>query len=508
MREMNKYSRRRDTVWNVFFGYVNICVSIVRNILLVPLYLFYITLEEYGAWLATGSALINLIIIDFGLSGAAVQRVSYLLGNQQYRLLGRAIGTSMVAGLLLSLMLSTLAIVIAPYIPDILNLEGDASKHVYECFLLAILANALAILGVIALGILKSLHSPILAGLICVVADITSIILTILLLIFEFGLYAIAVALLFRAFVLMVAGVSASIYTSVVNCGVIPKLSIGEVRILFRNTSYLFVSSIAMKIQTQADTFFVGALVGPESAGVYGLTIRAYETVQLIVSQLGRGLAPSLANLYGDVDRNKYKKVVIKITTLILFMGVVGLGCFSLLNGYFVNLWVGEQYYAGNQVTFLIAIAGYVFLFGSIAYDVLCSSAEFKFISRVFLASAVFHIGILYFVLTSYGIEMVPIAMLLSALIWGSVFWIKVYKKLVFIMIKFSSVVKDFCVLGLTTLISVFILYETGIAANNWWSFSVYSIALILLFTAVNFIVSKNARIAVIEEYKNTLKVI
>ena len=67
-------SRRLATLRSLILSYGATAVAITRNLLLVPVYLKFIPLEEYGAWLATGNVLAYLMVADFGLMGVVTQR--------------------------------------------------------------------------------------------------------------------------------------------------------------------------------------------------------------------------------------------------------------------------------------------------------------------------------------------------------------------------------------------------------------------------------------------------
>src|SRR5262245_61246691 len=73
--------RRNVFVWSAVFGYSALAFTLARNLLLVPLYLRFVDLAEYGAWLAIGGALVQLLVTDFGLSGVITQRVAVQTGN-------------------------------------------------------------------------------------------------------------------------------------------------------------------------------------------------------------------------------------------------------------------------------------------------------------------------------------------------------------------------------------------------------------------------------------------
>ena len=61
-------TRTKTTQWNLFFQYTSIVLTVIWSIVLVPLYLKFIPLDIYGAWLATGNIVAWLSIMDPGLS--------------------------------------------------------------------------------------------------------------------------------------------------------------------------------------------------------------------------------------------------------------------------------------------------------------------------------------------------------------------------------------------------------------------------------------------------------
>ena len=74
-------SRRFTSLVNLFFHYNAVVLVIVQGILLVPLYLRSIPVATYGAWLATGSILSWIDLVDPGLSDVLRQRVAYTYGK-------------------------------------------------------------------------------------------------------------------------------------------------------------------------------------------------------------------------------------------------------------------------------------------------------------------------------------------------------------------------------------------------------------------------------------------
>src|SRR5215470_8368905 len=102
--------RRRTAAWNVVFGYAQIGVTIARNVLLVPLYLRFVDVTEYGAWLATAGVLAQLFVSDFGLTATVIQRAATAFGGGDKRVLGRAVGSSLSVSLLLGALLTLISL--------------------------------------------------------------------------------------------------------------------------------------------------------------------------------------------------------------------------------------------------------------------------------------------------------------------------------------------------------------------------------------------------------------
>ena len=105
--------RRRVALWNAAFGYGTLASTLARNILLVPLYLKFVDFGEYGAWLATGGALVQLLVTDYGLAGVITQRVAVLSGSDNTGALRAAVMAGLVNALLLGVLLTAASSLIA-----------------------------------------------------------------------------------------------------------------------------------------------------------------------------------------------------------------------------------------------------------------------------------------------------------------------------------------------------------------------------------------------------------
>jgi len=77
--------RRKTTLINMAFGYVQFAISIITGIVLVPVYLKYISVYLYGAWLTTGSVVILLTIFDPGVASLLMQNTASEYGKNNFK---------------------------------------------------------------------------------------------------------------------------------------------------------------------------------------------------------------------------------------------------------------------------------------------------------------------------------------------------------------------------------------------------------------------------------------
>jgi len=461
--------RRRSATLAMIFGYASLATSLARNILFVPIYLHNIPLAEYGAWLATGGALALILINDFGLSGVVIQKISLSLGARDFRALGSLAGSALTVGSLMALLLTAISLACVPYLPGLQQLTSSQKHIVVNCFFIAVSANALGLAATTAMSVIRSLQMAVAAGSIALAADVSNISITLLGLLYGHGLYAIAAGMLARSVVVALAG---GIVLAIV-CSRRQYLTLifswRAVRELLADSSRFFLSSVAMKMQSQANVVFVSSILGPSSAAIYGLTIRAHETVMMLIGQINSALVPSVTHLFGSGNLARFRAVLLRLLLSVASISALALSLTAILNMGFLHLWLVNQHFLGQDVSILTAIALFTTSLAYVAYDALVSQGQFNFVSKVFIVSSLVQC-LLLAVLLRFGLWIAPMVTLFCALIWGSMFWRRVN-----IGINLTSAEVRGLLLDLSSLIGVSTLTAAGFlafypAVNSWWS--------------------------------------
>jgi O-antigen/teichoic acid export membrane protein len=414
--------RRRSAILGMVFGYTSLLVALARNMAFVPLYLHRIPLAEYGAWLATGGALALILINDYGLSGVVTQRISTRFGAGKLKSLGALVGSALAIGALLALLLTGISFACVPFLPGLQTLSETEAKTVVSCFQIAIAANALGIMGTTAISVLRSLQLAVLSGSIALAADLANVAITLFGLFAGHGLYAIAVGILVRSAILAVASICGVWFVCL--HGLNSKLVVAgnDVLNLLAESSHFFLSSIAMKLQAQANVFFVALVLGPVSAGIYSLTVRAHETVLLLVAQINGALVPSITHLFGSGEVARFRSVILRVLVSIGALTAFALTMAVILDFGFLRLWVGQYAFGGQYLSVLMAIALFVSAIGYVAYDALLAQGRFRLVSSLFVATSVLQVVLLASQIHR-GLWFAPMSGLITACVWGSAFW-------------------------------------------------------------------------------------
>jgi O-antigen/teichoic acid export membrane protein len=413
-------NRRRAVAWGIFFGYGGAVLAVARNIVLVPFYLHFVTLAEYGAWLATGATIIQLLVSDFGLAGVLMQRSAALHGAGDSDRLGVLMGSGILAGLFLAAGLLVIGAAAIPVLPPMTGLSPAENATVTHCLYLAVFAGALGVIAAIAQGLVRSLQRGAAAGAIALTAEVANIGVSAVLLLSGAGLYALVWGMVVRS--VLVAGASTACLLWVCGSELTFSATRHEVRSLFADTGTSLVTSLAMKSLTQANTLLVGILLGPANAAVYGLTVRAHETLSMFLAQLNAALAPGMAHLWGSGNTARFRVLLrhlVSGSALLAGLGVIAVIC---VNESFVRLWIQRAVFGGQTTSILMGLAVWIAQIGYVAYDALYALGKFKDIARTYLMAAVLHIGLLACLLR-FGIWVVPLVALLTSCLWSGVFW-------------------------------------------------------------------------------------
>lgn len=412
-------SRRVATLWNLVFQFGTQGLFITRNLLLVPLYLHFIHPNElYGAWLASGGVIQMLTALDFGLSGVLSQQAAAAFGSRADTRLAGVVGSGLVVALIISLSITGLSVALSPWMGAMFGLSGIEATSLNWCFLIASVANGFH-LFVYALGsVLNASQRPFWPQFWRFMGELISVLSIAALLYAGWGLYAIATGLAVRSGIAFLGNAGAFVLVAMRRLGVRLAPSRHEALRMLRLSLYQFVAQFTIRTKFTITPFFVGLVLGPGAALIYGLTTRAHDTVRLLSAVFAASVIPSMSHLYGEGDRERFRQVFGVILRIQGVCGAIGFGGVLAYNASFVTLWVGADNYAGFWITALASAWGVFYLLGTVVYDTLFCMGQYPTMCRLNWIEAVIRIPLTFVMLWAFGLWGALAALLLGQVVF------------------------------------------------------------------------------------------
>ncbi len=356
-------SRTRATLVSIAFGYVSMALLFVQGVVLVPLYVTYLDPKIYGAWLASGSVVAYLGMLEFGGSGILAMRIASCHGSRNHEALGVAVGTGLVAITAWACIPFLLGLAVAPWIPGMLNIAGPQAHELQVAFVVAAGATSLTIAGSAPCSVLVGLQRQLGPGVYTTLSTCGGIIATVWLLTTRGGVTSLAWGMLVRAGVNLIGmGLHLGRVLRADLAHVPIRARRSALRELVGQTAWSALGTTSRVMGGQSDNLVVALFLDPVATTTLALTKKASEMVVMIASRFSSSFVSGLAHLFGESARARGREVTVRLLRVSFAMAAVGAGAVVALNDAFVTLWVGRTFYGGGLLNALLAAASFASL--------------------------------------------------------------------------------------------------------------------------------------------------
>lgn len=215
------------------------------------------------------------------------------------------------------------------------------------------------------------------------------------------------------------AGFMGVIFTGVIQYWIVRKYipwfglalpTIKEFKEFTKTSVWLFISCFSFLLLNASDLLIVGYILGPTSAAIFGTTSAILKmSIEPVVQLLSSGNA-GLSKLCGAREWGRLSKIrhELYITALAL-MTIIG-GIVILLNKFFIKLWVGENFFGGDILNFLMVVATSGILFVRVDGIILDSILEFKKRAQVTLVAGFINLLLGVLLVKQFGLVGIAIA--------------------------------------------------------------------------------------------------
>ncbi len=413
-----EHRRRAATRWAIFAAYFSTGLNLVQGILLVPLYVHYIPVPLYGAWLATGNILVWVLLIDPGYSEVVQQRVGHSYGTGDHRLVGEYAGIGLFMSVLISLAVVIIGAAVFPWLGWITNLPAADLAALREAYLFALLGTACTMMSFGSMAINLGLLGGFGLYALTVVGNIAGILMILWSLVNNLGVLSLGLGAFARGFGLLVCGLGYWLWRWRME-----KLKLSwnwhRLREMLGLTGTFFIGKLTNQLSDNVSAVLLARYLGAVHVPVYALTERGITLARSLAIRYSSAIMPTLTNLNGAGQYDQARILVLRLSHASSWnMGLLLAG-FLALNQQFVSLWVGERLYAGHTVNALLCLGGVATMMTSIFRNLLIALGYIRQFSHVMTVQSVLSIGLMWLGGKYYGMVGMAVAPLAAALLTG-----------------------------------------------------------------------------------------
>ena len=425
-------SQRSATVKKNIWGSLAIkAVSILTSLLLVPMTLGYVSAEIYGVWLTISSILHWLTYMDVGVTHGLKNRLNECLARSDYAKGKSLVSTTYAIMFVIFVPLSTLLIIVSPWIDwcALLNVDPSNQDIIIKTMQVLFVFIALQMIVNVFVAVVAAYQKTALSNLFAVIGQVCSLcIIGMMTLFVEPSLLNLAFA--YSMMPILIVLIASVIYF---------KTSMKEVAPSFKaiNTAYIkdlwglgvkfFIIQVQMIVLYQATNILISHISGPESVTQYNIAYKLLNIVVMVYTIILTPLWPAFTDAYTKKDyvwmNNMYKKMQ-KVYWLLCVM----ISTIVILSPFIIKLWVGERVSVPFILTISIAVYTLIHCWDSLQVTLINGTGKINLQSYVILIGLVLHIPLSLFLGNYIGILGVVASMSIINLIYACVFTIQIRK--------------------------------------------------------------------------------
>ena len=424
-----KINYKKITAWSLVTQYIQISLTIVYGVLLLPIYLKYIPADTYGFWMATGNMMMWFSLLMPDWSQLLLQQLGSAYGANDKGKFGKLFCSGIFISLLFVTVFLLASWLASSFFGSWLNLpEKYNYTPLINAFLVAAFGTALTAFGSTLGAVNLALHHTLADGISNIISMIVRILVILIFLFNGHGVLALGLGNL--SF-----GVTSVIFNAMISFFYLRKLRLVYI-VDFNNllsvaslTFYSSVNKMGNTFMKQLDYFLIARFIGGEAATMLRLVKVVPETLLLFATNASVSLMPSISHSKGANSLAKNIEKIMQFTGIMFaFACYLGGGIYAL-EDVFIGLWVKSPVPIEQTVVFLVVtnlvIAGIADTFGRYVFTI----GEIKRISIIRFTFSLFQ---MLFMCLGVFFWNLP-GMLISSILvytWSAVMFLRILVKI------------------------------------------------------------------------------
>lgn len=367
---MSKYGA---SLYNFLFNSFNSAIVIINGIIMVPIYFHYFPVSVYGAWLASGNLIAMIGLLESGFSSVITQKMAAAINkgdNTEYRTLA---GANIISAGILSIVIFLIALCLAPFIADIVNVEDEYASDITWAFILSALSSAIMIFVLLFGAFPQVWQETKQVGTINTICNIVAIASLVLYLLLGFGVISLGLSYVTRS-TLNLIWQGQWIYSRHKKKSEGDFIfSLNRVWRLTKDCFYPFLSRLANVFMTHSTSLILAAFLNPSLAAIYDLTAKITLVLMGFLNMANGSFFALFSLTLSKGDKLEAESVINKVTCFVSCLIVGALIFATCFSKPFINLWVGLDKFGGDwlliAIVFSYAIAQYKSFFNNLLFS-------------------------------------------------------------------------------------------------------------------------------------------
>jgi O-antigen/teichoic acid export membrane protein len=406
------------------FSYVQVGLTLIAGLWLVPFTLRHVGAQAYGQWLASGELLAYAGLAELGLLVMLPWLVAQADGQRDRARLRQLVSTGAAAAALSAVAYVALAIVLWTLLPRLLHLPPGERASVQGPLLIVAIGGCLSHPLRVFNGVLAGLQDVRFNGAINLTHWLIGFVISVTLLAAGYGLYALAIA---AAVPPIVSGILAGVRLATVAPDLMrdwPRPRGADIRQMFVEGIGPWLGGWGWRLLAASDSLVLAALNRPAEVAALACTTKlAQAMVQFSWIPCDNGLI-GLAQLAAENRGQRLRDALVVMLRVYLTLAGAVACVIIAVNPAFVREWVGPDLFAGLTANALIAALAIAMSFGHALAVIPSVLGRRLHIGIAAIVCGVLHLLLAWMLARRFGISGVLAAGVLShgvlfaALVW------------------------------------------------------------------------------------------
>lgn len=408
-------NRRRSALATLAGSSSVTLVAAIQSVVLLPLYLSVLGAHTYGAWLATGEAVVWMLAFDLGIPNFLTQRSGAFLAVGKYREIGAHAASSVLVLSVLAVAVFAAGWFVAPAVSTLLSADLTTALRI------SALSVSLAMVSNVAVGLSRGLQDTGLVQAFALTGVVAGFVVTLVSLQSGLGVESIAFGLLARSSVALIGAAMFWVLRVDRRITSVARPDRESLADMGRHCPGLFVAGMSYALMNNSMVTVAALAFRPEVAAIVGVTRKAADLARAVLDMVGHATYGGFAHLFAEGDSTKSNRVHREIVSTYFVASVGLLSAYVAVNQALVTAWVGAEMFGGVALTVAMAIAagagGWSYLQASLLRSIGAHGSS----SAALIAECTVRLALmvgLAFVLGPVGLPLATIATSLVTGVW------------------------------------------------------------------------------------------